>query len=690
MKKTLGGERVGSGNKMEFHTKEFGRSTHNLNEIFRSTMSAGTLVPCLVMPVLPGDTIDIDVQCNVRTLPTVGPLFGSYKVQIDYYQIPMRLYNRDLQMNKLEIGRNIERVRFPLVEINTNDISTGLNQLYSKETPWGGKEINNCQIEPSSIMSYLGIKGLGYSSIPGHIVTRTFNALPWLMYWDIYKQYYANKMEDNAYYIHNSMDSQADLVSDVTVITDNVTHVFGMDNPPLNIDYQHQLFVILDFDSYENYFKFEENEFGLVLNAGTILVNYRIDKNNNEWKSIQRNDSQRRIYYEFELDNPEYHIVAGTVAYSLMAYDYNRPNLAKFPLTNIDVMRERIMTKTGDTAMQISQLSNLAPYSTTLAVTQHPTEQLYLLTALQCKQEGLGIKTYQSDINNNWLNTEWIDGGNGVNAVTAIEIGLDGKFTLDEFNIKKKVYDMLNHIVASGGSYDDWQDTIWGVQRMKQINSPVYEGGLSKELVFDEVIGNSATETQYGDQPLGTLAGRGVMSGKHKGGKMVIKCQEPSYIIGIASLTPRIDYSSGNEWHTGLGNMSELHNPYLDAIGYQDLITDTLAFWDTMIDGTSNEITFKSAGKQPSWINYQTSKNKVYGNFALENEQMFMVLNRRYEVKTEFFGVYSIGDVTTYIDPQKYNHIFADTSEDAQNFWVQIAMDITGRRVMSANQIPNL
>ena len=37
-------------------------------------------------------------------------------------------------------------------------------------------------------------------------------------------------------------------------------------------------------------------------------------------------------------------------------------------------------------------------------------------------QMGLVVKTYQSDIFNNWINTEWIDGENGINAITAVYI----------------------------------------------------------------------------------------------------------------------------------------------------------------------------------------------------------------------------------------------------------------------------
>ena len=43
MKKTLGGDRLGSGNKMQVELHGYERSNHDLSYIWRSTMSVGTL-----------------------------------------------------------------------------------------------------------------------------------------------------------------------------------------------------------------------------------------------------------------------------------------------------------------------------------------------------------------------------------------------------------------------------------------------------------------------------------------------------------------------------------------------------------------------------------------------------------------------------------------------------------------------
>ena len=134
--------------------------------------------------------------------------------------------------------------------------------------------------------------------------------------------------------------------------------------------------------------------------------------------------------------------------------------------------------------------------------------------------------------------------------------------------------------------------------------------------------------------------------------------------------------------------MDDLHKPALDEIGFQELTTELMAWWDSKQE-TDDSWVQLSAGKQPAWINYMTNVNKVYGNFAIANNEMFMTLNRRYE--SEWNGTkWVIKDLTTYIDPAKFNNIFAETSLDSQNFWTQIAVNIEARRKMSAKIMPNL
>ena len=76
-------------------------------------MSAGTLVPFLKEIALPGDTMDIELNCNVMTHPTVGPLFGSFKHENHIFSVPIRLYNSWLHNNRTKIGLNMSDIKLP-------------------------------------------------------------------------------------------------------------------------------------------------------------------------------------------------------------------------------------------------------------------------------------------------------------------------------------------------------------------------------------------------------------------------------------------------------------------------------------------------------------------------------------------------------------------------------------------------
>lgn len=313
------------------------------------------------------------------------------------------------------------------------------------------------------------------------------------------------------------------------------------------------------------------------------------------------------------------------------------------------------------------------------------------LTASQAnKLGGMLLKTYDSDIFNNWVKTDWIDGTGGITEITSIDITAnDGKLTMDALNLQQKVYNMLNRIAVSGGTYRDWLETVYTAGKyLDRPETPVFIGGMTQYIEFDEVISKSATETAYGNQPLGDIAAIGRGGKPLNNGHVHYQCEEPGYIMGLMAITPMIDYSQGNDFDLNLQTIDDLHKPALDGIGYQDLIQEQMV-GETSIytnSGGIKDLRHLSANKTVAWIDYMTNYNRTFGDFAAGEALDFMVLNRRYEVGTNS----TIEDLTTYIDPQKYIEIFADTSIDSQNFWVQTVVQATRRGNYSAKQIPFL
>ena len=72
------------------------------------------------------------------------------------------------------------------------------------------------------------------------------------------------------------------------------------------------------------------------------------------------------------------------------------------------------------------------------------------------------LKTYDSNIFNNWEKTDWINGKGGITEITSIDISAnEGKLTMDALNLQQKVYNMSNRIAVSGGTYRDWLETVY-------------------------------------------------------------------------------------------------------------------------------------------------------------------------------------------------------------------------------------
>lgn len=624
--KSIGKNTLGGGKSMQVDLKTYNRSTHNLSYAWRSSMGVGTLVPCMKLVGLPGDTFDIDIDTKVLTHPTVGPLFGSYKLQIDIFTAPIRLYNAMLHNNALNVGLDMSKVKLPNITFSgmTDKIEDSTHLSYSS----------------SSIYAYLGWRTNTY----GKATTKSIpNAIPILAYLDIFKNYYANKQESNFYYLVKTAYVDTELANNNVIYNLTVT-------PPTTRSGTIEI-VNMTLEQW--------NTSGEIYGTDTNtekMIWVSSKEMNQYWTPTQKGSN---ILLTFSSPQKFRFEKASKARYK------NETYIQSAELTILDELREKIL-KSGTTQFNVEVTTN-----------QYFKDIMTIANGnINLKKAGCGLllKTYQSDIFNNWIKTEWIDGENGISAITAISTTGD-KFTIDQLNLSKKVYDMLNRIAVSGGTYQDWVETVYTSSWNMHTETPMYEGGMSSEIEFQEVVSNSATA----DEPLGTLAGRGINTSK-KGGKLHIKVTEPCYIMGIASITPRVDYCQGNDFDMYFKTLDDLHKPALDGIGYQDLLTCKAAGW------VADNVAY---GKTVAWIDYMTNFNKTYGTFAENGNEAFMVLNRIFEPKNGDFESTEI-DNTSYIDPSKYNYIFAETSAESQNFWVQIGFGIESRRVMSAKQIPNL
>ena len=166
-------------------------------------MGVGTLVPFMKFITQPEDEFEIDLDTKIMTHPTVGPLFGSFKFQADIFTCPVRLYNAMLHNNALNIGLDMSKVKLPIaiVDYSYSAKNQGGDGLYKS-----GK---------GSIGEYLGVKGQAKDKDEKG---QEFQIVPFLAYYDIFKNYYANKQET---YFQIMGGSQ--IVNQATITVEEIT-----------------------------------------------------------------------------------------------------------------------------------------------------------------------------------------------------------------------------------------------------------------------------------------------------------------------------------------------------------------------------------------------------------------------------------------------------------------------------------
>lgn len=656
--RTLGKNTLGDNNKMKVAMRDYDMSTHDISTVFRSSLGVGMLVPFCKILCQKGDIIDINLINKTLSQPTLGPLFGSFKLQHFMFFGGFRLYNSWLHNNRTGIGMKMSDIKLPMM------------YAYTKGTATEAKT----DISASALYKYLGWSGsrrTGTTATGGVLK----NGVPLLMYLDIFKNFFANTQEDKFYMLKGIGEISFEVIDSYD--NENEGHfIIGKDNTKtIKITNETKLDASITTNDYQSFWN--SISVKVLNNKGTVV--------STSLAQMTYNATTKKITLDNIDANPFATILL--VSTTTETKKFLKTELGQYDLKLLDQIRDVILHKKGNETLTL--------HGASLNASNNGSPELQLmfndLVASQAnKLGGMLLKTYDSDIFNNWIKTDWIDGAGGITEITSIDITAnDGKLTMDALNLQQKVYNMLNRIAVAGGTYRDWLETVYTAGKyLDRPETPVFIGGMTQYIEFDEVISKSATETAYGSQPLGDIAAIGRGGKPLNNGHVHYQCEEPGYIIGLMAITPMIDYSQGNDFDLNLQTIDDLHKPALDGIGYQDLIQEQMVGITSKYDGdaTIDKIKHLAANKTVAWIDYMTNYNRTFGDFAAGEALDFMVLNRRYEVGSDN----TIKDLTTYIDPQKYIEIFADTAIDSQNFWVQTIVQATRRGNYSAKQIPFL
>ena len=162
------------------------RSLFDLSHLSTLTIkNAGYMVPITNIPTLPGDDFDINVDCLLRVLPQVVPLYSRQRLYVyAFWSRYSDLWNNwQVFMSKGYTGNVLKRI--PSLKTNVN---------IDPSSP------DTRKVLPDSLFDYMGLPiGASYKSLFGDGSENNYgariNALKYMQFLRIYRDYFMNKNE---------------------------------------------------------------------------------------------------------------------------------------------------------------------------------------------------------------------------------------------------------------------------------------------------------------------------------------------------------------------------------------------------------------------------------------------------------------------------------------------------------------
>lgn len=220
------------------------RSNFNLGRVNRFTADVGYVIPCYVEEVLPNSYKRLDVEGLINTNATVAPFMGSFTVKLEAFFVPLRLYHRHLSLNDIRPDFHADfRLHFASLPYRPGMASFGA-RIPGPQLTSGSQVtsflVSNYQIAPGSLFDYLGMGPVGYNAI-SHRNPRYVNGEPFIGYFDIWRNYYANPHDRRVpFVVQNGAPSDRTINNDLDGVLQSTQYRYfnlgDLDNFILNVN----------------------------------------------------------------------------------------------------------------------------------------------------------------------------------------------------------------------------------------------------------------------------------------------------------------------------------------------------------------------------------------------------------------------------------------------------------------------
>lgn len=582
------------------------KSNVNLSHVSPTTLAPGNLIPISFTRILAGDDLRFKPSAFVQAMPMNAPLVNGFKLCLEYFFVPDRLYNWELLMDNTGVTDDPDNVKFPQIQSPAEYSSGTIKFALNSEAAARGdaSRFANSIVQPGSLADYCGFPvGLfpTYEVVTDTDDRNQFCALKMLGYLDIFYHYYVN----------------------------------------------------------QQIVRFPTASFVPTLNAGS--------------------DEERNV---------EYSVV---MLRSFLDFVKRAPNPA-------------------------SAIGQWA--------TENPTGNPFFATwSWFCSRASIFQRCLPPYYLESWLATSGYED-------SEIKVDLDAEGNSISFrNIaaQSHIQRWLDLALAGGSRYSDYINSQFDVSRLKHTTSPLYLGS-DRQYLGSNVI-YQTTGAGDSSSPLGAFAGQASAGETFR--QRSYHFGENGYFVVMASLVPDVIYSRGMDPFNREKTLADVYVPALDNIAMEPLMVEQVdavpALFSfqrgqnsvyTLSVRPDKSIKNSALGYVPAWSKVMQNISRAHG--LLATDLKYWLLNRDYGVDidqikntgvvgdgvlqqfaSELQQAYQAGYIsyeqmealatlisriqaqpnyTPYILPNAYNDVFADVSNQAQNFVLTCTFSMTCNR----------
>lgn len=550
------------------------RSVFDLSHLVSMTVpNAGVVFPISLIETLYGDDFQISAQALLRVMPQMVPMYSRQRLYIyAFWCRSSDLWNNFQVFAKRGLSGNVVKT----IPCLTNDNTSLLGS-------------SNSKIKPDSLGDYFG---LPIGADRQYLVTGStdnslaINALPFMMYLRIWRDYFVNKNQ---------------FIDDRVLFPDDDSRFRLGDNGNLLSASDEGYQVV--FDLFGNYSDIEyRNSSGVSGSMSTSEFNYLTvslfyhdfapDRFTTALPFAQRGDVSRATI-----------TLNGSVAGNIPALDVDFSNKTVSGMTFVASND----SAPGITGAWINNYASTDPFgalSNPLGYSDNrsadtPSSQFSwtLMDNMLSNLSVTGVKTVQSPF---------------TAAVTS------GSFNLNDLRNIMIAQTEMEKMARTDGSYAEFGLTFFGeVSKAAVDYRPVFVGGTFQNILFSEVLQNSASTSS---SPLGSYAGHGISGSNGAQFLGSFHSDDYGYLMLLGCIMPDTYYSQGVEklWTRRL--QTEYYLPERSRLGMQPIFN-----YEVYLTNAASSVADNNGlwAYNDPFDEYRSLPNRIKGKIADPSSESF-------------------------------------------------------------------